>query len=527
MFKSIKQKVIIVIVINLIIAICYYVSNLNANYSELSSDIQNIIPVAQKFDDPSLFKKDLYLDSLDNVKYYTPFYVQSLRFIAKFVNYDYIQAINVLGLFCHLLFGILWFFMLFKITNRFWIALLISIFIRGIVWLPGLEIWGISDLWSIMPRTVYITLLPIPFLVLSSTRLSLITAAFLIGLIFNFHPITGLGGILLFVTFIFIYKVLFKGNSILSLKTILSILLFVAIGMLPFLITYFSKTSTEIVYNIEEYNVAFNRRIPIFFTDPIYFLKQWFKLKNLIYILPLFVYLWLVRKDTKAFKTAKLLLILAIVLLVIPLISIPVEQLINNTLDKNLRMSFQLVRMQKVAILPGIIAIAMLLNFFSDKYKKVNKVMPYLCGFYLLLLTFSHAKILNDTPFLSDDITRSILPHNLGLISKPEPADLMANYIANNTSKDALFCASSGFYRGAAKRSVTLDSKGASMIIEGNPAKFIEWSKQQNKVMSMDSMDDVVLYLKSLDVDYFITPNKKVNAEFIHQEGRIILYKLQ
>ena len=82
-----KYKLLFVITINIIIAVAYFIDNKDASYSELSSDIQNIIPVAQKFDNPELFTHDLYLDNLSNVKYYTPFYVQSLRFIAKFTNY--------------------------------------------------------------------------------------------------------------------------------------------------------------------------------------------------------------------------------------------------------------------------------------------------------------------------------------------------------------------------------------------------------------------------------------------------------
>lgn len=162
-----KLRIALVLVLNITIAIVYYLDNLNANYSELSSDIQNIIPVAQKFDNPNLFQDDLYVNNLNNVKYYTPFYVQTLRCIAKFTDYNYVQAINVLGLICHLLFGILWFFLLYKFVNNYWVAFLISIILRGVIWLPGLEIWGISDLWTIMPRTVYISLMPIPFLLIS------------------------------------------------------------------------------------------------------------------------------------------------------------------------------------------------------------------------------------------------------------------------------------------------------------------------------------------------------------------------
>jgi len=90
-----------------------------------------------------------------------------------------------------------------------------------------------------------------------------------------------------------------------------------------------------------------------------------------------------------------------------------------------------------------------------------------------------------------------------------------------------LFCASSGFYRGSAKRSTVLDSKGASMIIEGNPAKFIEWSKQQKEVMALENMNEIVAFLRNLKVDYFITPDNTItNANKVHSEDHLNLYKL-
>jgi len=530
MLSLFKRKFLIVFAINFIIALAYYVDNLKANYSELSSDIQNIIPVAQKFDDPSLFEKDLYLDKLDNVRYYTPFYVQSLRFLAKFTNGNYLQAVNILGLICHLLFGILWFFLIYKYTNYFWVSLILSVFLRGIVWLPGLEIWGISDLWSIMPRTLYIALMPIPFLVLSKKLSNLLLASFLIGLVFNFHPITGLGGILLFCSMLILAIWFFKLKTLINIKTVLGIGIFLLIGMMPFILTYFGKTSAKVNYNIADYIIAFNRRIPSYFNDPFYFLKEWLHFKTLIYLMPLIVYLWISRTNKEAFNKAKLLFILMVVLIVVPLLSIPVEQFLNKSLNLNLRLSFQLVRMQKVAILPGIFAIAFLLVWLVKKYKKASLAMPAIFFIYIFFLAISHASVFNSFPFVGDDLSRSILPSNLSAFissSGKIPADKMADYIKENTAKDALFCASSGFYRGSAKRSTVLDSKGASMIIEGNPAKFIEWSKQQEEVMALDSKNTVVEYLRKLKVDYFITPDNTItNAKKVHTEGHINLYKL-
>lgn len=524
-----KYKLLLVFFINIIIAVAYFIDNKDASYSELSSDIQNIIPVAQKFDNPQLFAHDLYLDNLSNVKYYTPFYVQSLRFIAKFTNYNYVQAINVLGLFCHLAFGILWFFLLYKYSNSFWIALFVSILMRGIIWLPGLEIWGISDLWTIMPRTLYISILPLPFILLSNTFTRVLFAAFIIGLIFNFHPITGLGGILLFVSFLSLSQIYFKKQEWLSLTKSITILICILMGMLPFILTYFGKTTSEVTYSIAEFNAAFNTRIPEYFSQPLFFLKQWFHFKTLFFILPLglfYVYAFTIKEEL---QKAKVLIILTFILVIIPTISVPIEQLVNNVLGLNLRLSFQLIRVQKVAIIPGFFALAFLLKNVIKSNRIIIKLFPYVVGLYFVLLSFSQSPWLKNVPFIGDDISNTILPHNLSFFSTVKDSQLdidrMSNYIETNTEVSDLICGSH-IYRGATKRSVVFDGKGASMLIEGNPEQFIKWHLRQQKISNLQSMQEVIDYLKLFHVDYFVTRNEGVPATLVHTEGPIFLYKL-
>ncbi|MFS4483067.1 hypothetical protein ACKGJY_08610 [Hyunsoonleella sp. 2307UL5-6] len=524
-----KAKYTLVILLNVIIAIGYYVDNLNANYSELSSDIQNIIPVAQKFDNPNLFQEDLFLNDINNVKYYTPFYVQTLRFIAKFTNYNYVRAINVMGLICHLLFGILWFFLLFKFVDNYWVCLLVSIIMRGIVWLPGLEIWGISDLWTMMPRTVYITLLPIPFLLLSYTFKKLLLASFFIGFIFNFHPISGLGGILSFLALI--TMLVYNFSSIrerFSLFKILILVFAIVIGMLPFIVTYFSKTSSSVTYDIAAFNYAFNTRIPAYFTNAILFLKQWLSFKTLFFIIPIIAYFLLTLREKYHHKKAKLLLGITIILILIPTFSIPIEHSLNNALGMNLRMSFQLVRMQKVAIVPGFFALAFLLDYVFLKLKK-PKIVPYIFSVYMVVLVFSETKIFKQVPFFGDDISTSILPHNLSVFTSLRDHELyidkMSKYIKLNTPTDAVICGSF-IFRGATKRSVIFDGKGASMLIEGNPKQFIDWQKRIKKINSFKSINEVVSYLKRFNTDYFVTTSNVQQCELIHKEGKLKLYKL-
>lgn len=531
MLKMQIRQIIVIFAINLTIALGFFLGNLNTHYSSLSSDIQNIIPVAQKFDNPELFKRDLYLNNIDNVRYYTPFYVQSLRFLAKFTNKDYVQAVNVMNLICHLLFGVLWFFLIYKFVSNFWIALMISILIRGIIWLPGLEIWGIADLWAMMPRTLYITFFPIPFLILRSSFLRLILSSFLIGLVFNFHPITGLGGILLYLSFVILYIIVYKERNKVTFKNCIGILTALSIGMLPFILTYFGKTSSTINYDMNAFLQAFNTRIPKLFTEPMTFLKQWVHIKTLFYVIPIVLFYIVSINNDKLGKLAKLIILLTVILILLPSISVYVERLINDTLNLNLRLSFQLIRCQKVAIIPSFFAMSYLLQYLHERIR-YKRFLPVLASVYIIMLMVSKLSVFSAFPLIGDDFSRLVLPNNISFgsynLPKKLDPDYMAEYIEENTPQEALIYGSH-HYRGASKRSVILDSKGASMIIEGNPAQFIEARENQKKLARAKTTRQRIEVLKSLGVNYIVTRNIDYATELkaIHIQGHLSLYKLQ
>lgn len=521
------NRILLVIVINLVIAIGFFVENRDAGFSELSSDLLNIIPVAQKFDNPELYTHDLFVDTIDNVKYYTPFFVQPLRFIAKYTNQDYIQALNVVGLFCHFLFGLLWFLLFYKYGKHFWLALIMSLFVRGIVWLPGLEIWGISGLWSMMPRTLYITLFPIPFLILSKQFKAIVIASFLIGLVFNFHPITGLGGILLYVLYLLLYRYVYKFNAHFTIGKILVILGMLLLGMLPFILTYFGKTSASINYNIDDFNAAFNTRIPAMFTQPSAFIKRWFSEYTIVMLLPTLLLLIVSKSNTVLLKKAKIIGLLTVLLFVLPLLSVYIERMVNSTFGLNLRLSFQLIRLQKVAIVPSYFALLYLLIYGLKKwnFKLIN--IAIVTAFFLLLIS-SKSSVIRPIPVLGSDMFTQILPYNLS-VSKPsgrgnKTKDKMAKYIEANTPIDAIVYGDF-LYRSASKRSVIFDFKGASMLIEGNPEKLIDWNKKRIHIKSLKTREARWEYLRTLGVDYYVTFNPSYTLEIVHKIDDLILYK--
>ena len=155
------------------------------------------------------------------------------------------------------------------------------------------------------------------------------------------------------------------------------------VGMTPFVTNYIFQTSATPSYNIELYKEAFNARIPSFFGNELEFLAMWKRKPTLFFLLPLLFYvIYGFYKKNNHKKVALFLVMMTFILVLLPTISITAERFVNNWLGLNIRMSFQLVRIQKMAILPGLMAIGYLLkeiinNFSFKSYIKVTFLIVF------------------------------------------------------------------------------------------------------------------------------------------------------
>lgn len=521
-----RKEIAILIGFNLFIAVSFFLADYGLGYSSLSSDQHNIVPMCQKLDDPSLFQNDLFLSSVDNFQYYTPFFIHPLRLMGKLTEGNYVLALNILNSFTHVVYGLTWFFLFFSLFRRnFWIAFLLAILIRGVVWLPGMEIWGISGIWTFVPRLVYSALLPIPFILLfSHTRYRLYVSALLIGFLFNFHPITGMGGILIY---LFCLIVLFYAEELKVRKRILIGLFFMGIGMMPFIITYFSKTASVAHYDLDLYQKAFEARIPSYFKSVSAYASKWLHYKTLFFVLPpvLLFFLSFYFKEYK--KKSFLLVSLMLIIFLLPLLSIPIEDWFNTTFHLNMRMSFQLVRIQKLAILPGYIAIGYIMDLCYCKGLLSKKLLVGLTICYLVIIILASPKRFNPIPFISDDITTYIFP-NGGFFASPNEKqtdfDKMAVFIEHDTPKNSVFYQDYRI-RAASRRSVKFDSKGASILIEGNPRRLIEWYKAKTVLRSLPERKRI-LFLKAHGVTHIISKKDIPNTLLVKQIGDQKLYMI-
>ncbi len=518
-----RTKWIGIVLFNLIISGGFFLSQKNAGYTALSTDLHNIIPVCLKKDHPELFQDDLYLNELTNVQYYTPFFVETLRLIKHTAKTDYLTALKFLLLITHFIFGIGWFLLFYKLYKDFWIALFLSVLIRGIIWLPGMEIWGISELWTMMPRTLYGALLPYPFVLFDSAhKKRMYVAAFLTGFIFNFHPITGLGGILIYISIGFWLSIWKK----IRWQDLIFQTLFILLGMTPFIHNYFSHTPVYVDNAV--FNEALFTRIPGYFSDPVAFFKRWFRLSLLFFFVPIFILGIISVRDKRYKKYFWVLTSVTLALLILPNLSVYVERFINNTFRTDLRMSFQLLRIQKLAILPGYFTWGYILLYVKENWKKGSFVIKLSFFVFLFLVSISKNKIWNGIPFMGDDIFRTILPENLpfGTYTKKTPNQFeeMLQYIENNTPENALFVGPA-IIRSSTRRSVWWDGKGASMLIEGNPERFVWWYKVK---IALDTMDNKKKweFFKKNGVDYWLTKDS-LPYDVLYRKNEWKLYQLK
>jgi cell shape-determining protein MreD len=514
--------------LNLAIALGFYYDDRNANATDISSDLGNIIPICMKLDNLDSFKNDLYLSDSKDVEYYTPFYVQSLRYLSKITNGDYIKALNILGFITHLIYGMSWFLLFYTLKKEYWLAIISSLLIRGVVWPPGGELLGISELWTIMPRTVFLALVPLPFIAyVYLKKHKIIISGFLLGFILNFHPLSGIGIIVAYFSIFMLHNYYQKTLwTKIFVKNLTVLILSCFIGLLPFLITYLTAVKTNLRIDPNTYELALSARIDSIFMNPIEFMTQWNRPPLIFFGTVFLIYYFF---DTSYKKiNFKILFFTALIVFVSANSFAYFESFINELFSKNIRMAFQLIRYQKFILVLFQIGFYLLLVELFTKYfaNTLFKIISFVG--YTVVLIISTLPVFKSVPFVGDDITTEVLPKSFKIYNriedeKKKDLGLMLEYVKNNTEKDAVFYGSS-LIRTAANRAVVLDGKGAGMLIEGNLEKFVKWYLDLKQYNSL-TINGKIAFLKSKKANYIIDdtvwsgliPKKKIGEYYLYR----------
>ncbi len=523
-----KKYFLIVLAFNFFIASAFYISNSSAVITDISGDLANIIPICKKLDNPSLYKNDLYLGNINNVKYYTPFYVESLRYIASYTNYDYVKALNVLNFLTHFLYGVFWFYLLFLIKKDFWLAFGFSIFFRGIIWPPGMELLGISDLWTMMPRTLFSALVPLPFIIYKLTNQKIIVPAIVLGVLVNFHPISGIGAVLVYASLLCAYYFM-QNELVLSKRLIEFLIIFtgIFIGMLPYFITYLSNVKSNLDIDQNLFETAIHARISEIFFDGVLFLKSWNRPYTYFFGVVFIVFYFI---DSSSRKINFKIILFSILTILVFSNSLPfIEQQINHAFNLNFRVAFQLIRSQKIVIVLLQIGLFLFLYEIINKFKISSTQKIFSIAFYLLVLSCSSAPFLDKIPLIGDDISRFSLPSNLKIYPAKKidttPIIEVFDFVNKKTTTNDLFYCRNVYFRAATNRSEILDFHAAGMLIEGNPKTY---TKAYTDLMLFNKSDLIhkIAWLKSKNVTYIIDKEQWGSLVPIYKNEQYNIYKI-
>lgn len=525
----------------------FYQNDQSVSVSQLSTDQWNILPVVMKYNNTNLFSHDLFASEIEDLEYYTPWFVKPLLFFSFLNDFDFLKGLNSFHLVIQLIYCFLWLFLFQKITGNIWLSALMVMIVRGVLWPPGNELWGIASVWTLLPRTVYSAFIPLPILLIfkvlkkkefdSSTNMFL---AFITGLIGNFHPVSGLVfGVCILISHYVLIFAAFKLKNITAVFIGFGMIVFFLLGLSPFIYTYI----TEILVTKPSNPALFKEYLPLRignqFLEPFSIFNKLFSLKWLVFLFfPVVTTTYIFKYfDKKLHKIIYFILLLFFMVLLVNLLIIPLETFLNNIVfNNNLKVAFQLVRNIKYLIVPTYLLFAILISFLLKVVYDVYGVRWYNSLSILLFVSFLCFCFLSrsyefDLPLLSDDILRSSLPDNLTPLpyvpNKNVDLDEAIKWISKNTPVNSSFIGPTALRPGA-QRSLVFDFKGASMLIEGNPDKFVKWAQMKIELDNTTESKDLIFLFKKWDVDYWLTKERVNDNIKIIKEFKVwTLYKIQ
>lgn len=479
-------------IFSMLVSLSFFWEGIHSDFSSLCGDQVNIFSICIKKDYPELLQDDFVVGDLKDVEHYIPSFISLVRFFSL-PNHNYFRGLNILLLFTTLVYMWGW-WRFFLIWGDRWVAASLAFFARGIIWLPAHELWGISSLWSMLPRTLFLALLPwvlwVWFQFRQSQRGWLLTSL-LCGFIVNIHPISGF----CIVISILLAEFSWSLRESRDLKVAISRLFFggiiMLIGALATIFTYLSLLGKTKAIDPIEFDKALRLRISPLFIYPGLCFKNWLsqpKLLILVFCPWLLSCLFISHRSLKRYKNAILsLAIFSLGCILAVLLPFSLER-IFNFFGYHAHFGFQLIRNGKYIVVPSITLTTLICVLFSRwisgyiRYGRIIVVSVF-CSAILLSL-FARQPIFNNLPVLGDDVFKFLWPKwSISHPANTQGYELMSalQWIKKNTPKDAKFVGPR-LIRIVSQRSIIFDGKAASLLIEGNPHKFIEWAKREQEL---------------------------------------------
>lgn len=522
----------------LLLSLGFYRDGLHASPSSLSSDQFNILPVCAKKDNPQLYQGDLIVGDLKGVAYYTPAFVDSVRLLSL-PDRNYLQGLNRLVLLSTFIY--LWgWWLLFSLWGDKWLAAVGAFFARGILWPPGNELWGIAGMWTMVPRTPFLALLPWvlwSWIRFRRSRYGWVLTCLGCGLMVNVHPVSGLAVVIGLLLAEAAWTIREEKNISTAITKFVAGGIAVTVGMLPFIWTYLSKLGGVQGVTAAELDQAMELRLkPLFFQPELYF-KAWLERPSLLVLVlaPWVCCLFIPRRLLAKHKSLLLALgVFSLGCLLTSLAPFPLESMLRR-LGYHPRFAFQLVRTAKYVIAPSIILSFILVSLavarVQLRYRYGKALVTGFACCAILITLIARWPVFDRVPLLGDDFARFLWPSWVtGSASNPGSVEMdnLLKWIRENTPADAKFVGPRQIRIGAL-RSVIHDWAGAVILIEGDPAGYVKAARRESELRSPAYQDPTkrANLIAGWGADYWVSTTVVPNLPIVYRDSVWFVYSLE
>ena len=518
------------VLFSLLVSSLFFLQARSSSIGDFSGDQINILTLCVQRDFPGALKDDLIVGDPSDTAYYIPSFVSVVRFLSL-PDHDYIRGLSILLFVATVVYLCGW-FLLLSLWRNLWVAATFAFLAHGILWPPGNEFWGIAGLWTVVPRTVFLAIVPWIVWLWLRYRRSLYAGmlAFLgVGLLANLHPISGLAVATGMLGAQFYLRRL-EGKRAKDVGPAVVVCLgMILLGLVPSLITYFFGVKSAAGVNSEELLAAMHQRLRDVFFDPSLYWKQWLKPNWIAFVvIPTVSSFLLWRRFSRVEKDRVIALgLMAIAAIVLTIVPLALAALANRA-GWRAPFTYDVVRAGKYIILPSLVCLALLTAFLLRRLPAVTG--PVLAGVVLVVSLLAGRSTFNGWPVMGDDIVRSLWPAPVGTapFRGDHSLDEMLAWIRSNTSEDAKFVGPR-IIRVGAHRSVVHDTAGAGMLVAGNPQKFvhtIQREEELRKILSENPSGAPGL-VAGWNADYWVVRRTIPNLEPAYSASGWYLYDLR
>jgi len=523
---------------SLLLSGIFFVDGMSADVSRLSGDQINILTIAAKKDHPDLFQRDLIVGNPQDTAYYIPWFIDVIRYLSL-PDHDYIRGLNILLALTSIIY--LWgWWLLFSLWGNRWTAAGLALLARGIMYPPGNELWGISALWTMLPRTLFTAVLPWVLWLWLRERANPASKAwpligFSCGALINIHPISGAC-----VTCALLIADLVSGlREGLAMRAVLTRAIVggvaIVLGAAPYLFIFLTNLGSMEVVDPVAFDRALRMRLAEMFLDVRLYLAEWLSPKWFVlaagpWLLCAFVWRRLSPSDRRVAFT---LGAFAVVCLCVSVIPATLETWLRG-FGYTPRFGFQLVRTGKFLLVPSFVLVALLVARATDwmrgrgyPMRPIAAASIALC--LLVVLTARHP-FFDAVPLVGDDIVRQLLPPGDPPPTERDIQGLMSvmQWIQAHTPTDATFVGPR-LLRVGALRPVIHDFAGAVMLVEGNPRAFVASAQRQRELRDAQEHKptEVPRLLASWGADYWVTRTVAQDVRLAYANSEWFVYDLR